>query len=91
MTEYHPDSLLAAYSDGDYLLDSLRDDLRTDPIACALCGGPDAWRIVILEPDAIFYGPRGRDGAAIARGCCESCWTAVSVQRRLDYSERTAS
>lgn len=89
MTEYHPEGLLAPYSDPDMILDELRDGLRDFPVPCAICGGERAWRIVILEPDAIFFGPRGE--GAIARGCCEACWTDVTVQRRLDYMEREAS
>jgi hypothetical protein len=73
------------YSDPDYLRDSMQDDLRNDPVPCAVCGGPGAWHLVTLAPHAIFFGP-----IAPVRGICQGCKDARFVTQRLTYMKEAS-
>jgi hypothetical protein len=65
------------FRDPDYILDARREDLLTDPVPCAICGGDKAFRLVILAPEHIFHGPRGI--GPVLRGVCDRCYTSRTV------------
>lgn len=72
-------------ADPDYIRDSMVDDLLTDPVPCAVCGTVgDAWHIVTLMPDAIFFGSKGpsRD-QPVMRGLCRECYVSPFVRQPL--------
>lgn len=53
-------------------------------LPCAVCGDPDARRVVELAPEHILYGPVTR-----YRAVCDDCWLDDWIHARNEWERLT--